>query len=265
MHYVDEGQGPPVVMLHGSPMWSFMYRRVIKSLCRDHRCIAVDLPGLGLSSAPPSEHASYRRNADLIHRFLERLELDDMTLIVHATAGPSAMDVAVRMRPRIKRLVISNTFAWPLATEPRLRRIIRIVSSRLFALLNVHLNLLPRVTARKGRRNGRFTATEREAILAPYRDKDTRRHLQELLSSLRTETDFLSQLTVRLRALREVPALILYGRHDNGFAAGFFDRWRELLPNHRAEILDDAGHFLVEDDPDGYATAVRRFLVEKPA
>jgi haloalkane dehalogenase len=197
-----------------------------------------------------------------LQQFIERLDLSDMTLMVHATAGPSAMEVAIRERSRVKNLVVSNSFAWPLGDNAKLRRIVRVVSSRFFAMLNVHLNLLPRVAARLGRRGTSFSTAEREAILSPYRHKDARRHLQELLTSLRTEVEFLADVKRRMAHLRDVRALILYGRHDNGFAAGFFDRWRKLLPNHRANVLDNAGHFLVEDDPEGFTAEVRRFLEE---
>ncbi len=264
LHYVDTGQGDPILMLPGSPMWSFMYRHVIGKLATNHRCIAVDLPGLGLSHAPLSDNHAFSRNATLLQRLVNHLGLENMTVMMHATAGPSAVAMALRERSRVRRLVICNSFAWPLDggdAPTRLKRIVRVVSSRLFGWLNVHLNLLPRVAATKGRHRARFTPSEQSAILAPFQNKNARRHLQELLTSIRTESCFLADIQRGMSALRDVPALILYGRHDNGYAAGFIDRWRELFPDHRADVLD-AGHFLVEDDPHGFSARVGQFLAE---
>ncbi|HZY58873.1 MAG TPA: alpha/beta fold hydrolase [Candidatus Binataceae bacterium] len=261
LHYVDEGAGPALLMVPGSPMWSFMYRRPIVELRGQFRCIAVDLPGLGLSQAPLRKGRAFAHNAGWLQGFVRQRDLRDLILIVHATAGPSALEMAVRERERIRALVISNTFAWPLDTTP-LGTFARIVGSWPFAFANVNFNLLPRLTTRIGRRTGRFLPPERAAILGPYRTRRTRQHLQNLVLGLRAERAMFEGLGQRLAVFRQTPALFLFGAHDNGYRAGFLERWKKLLPNHKAVVLSESSHFVLEDEPDRYTDELKLWLKE---
>ncbi len=265
MHYVDEGEGPTLLFVHGSPMWSFMYRRAIARLSGRYRCIAVDLPGLGLSSAQLRWGHAHQDAAAHLRRFVDELNLRDAVLVVHATAGPAALEMAVAERERFAGLVISNTFAWPLDDDPTLAFFVRVVSSRLFGWVNVGFNLLARVAAWAGRRGGRFTGAERRAILGPFRNRQARRHLQNLLYGVRVERSRFARLQQRLPELAELPTLLLYGAHDNGYRAGFVERWQSILPDHEVAVLKDAGHFPFEDDPDGAVDALEGWLVSGEA
>jgi haloalkane dehalogenase len=261
LHYVDEGSGPTLLMVPGSPMWSFMYRHPIAALRGQFRCIAIDLPGLGLAQAPLIKARAFARNAEWLRGFVHRLDLRDFVLIVHATAGPSALEMATRERERIRALVISNSFAWPLETTP-LGRFARIVGSWPFAFANINFNLLPRLTARIGRRTGRFSPQERAAILGPYRTRRTRQHLQNLIFGLRAERPMFEELGPRLAVFRRTPSLFLYGGLDNGYQAGFLDRWKQLLPSHKAVVLGESSHFVLEDEPDRYTDELKLWLRE---
>ncbi len=260
LHYVDEGSGPVLLLLHGSPMWSFMYRRAISSLRARYRCIAVDLPGLGLSGAPLRPGHAYEDAARRLRAFVKHLDLRDAVLAVHATAGPPGLEMATQEPNRFSGLVISNTFAWPLEGDRRLAFFARIVSSRWFAWLNVTFNVLARVTAWKGRRDARFNEPERRAILGPYENRDTRRHLQNYLFGVRVERDRFSRLERNLSALAHLPTLLLYGAHDNGYRAGFLERWRSILPSSDVRVLENAGHFPFEDDPAATVEALSGWL-----
>ena len=104
-------------------MWSFMCRSVIHELRDSLRCVAVDLPGLGLSKAPLFRGQAFSRNADWLEAFVDTLDLRDVTLVLHATAGPSVLEMASRQRERVRALVISNSFAWPLEGSRKLETI----------------------------------------------------------------------------------------------------------------------------------------------
>jgi haloalkane dehalogenase len=175
---------------------------------------------------------------------------------VHATAGPSALEVAVRERERISGLAITNSFAWPFTDVPKFRTFVRILNSRPVAFATVRLELLPRIAAHFGRRTRPFTADERAAILGPFRRQEPRRHLQNLLLGLRTEDAFFAALGPRMRALAHIPTLLLYGAHDNGYKLGFVDRWKSLLPRYEVVLLDRSDHFAPEDQPEEYTTAL---------
>ncbi len=248
-HYVDEGSGRPLLLLHGSPMWSMMYRTTIAELRAKYRVIAVDLPGMGLSRAPVCFGQAFSRSAGWLQRLVQRLDLGETTLVVHATAGPPGLEMAIRERNRFRNLVVSNSFAWPLQDVPELAGIVRIVSSRPFGWFNSTFNLLPRLTAIGARRTGQFTKAERAGILGPYENVATRDHLSSFLRSIRTEAKFLSRLEERLSALQDMPTLMLFGARDNGYRAGTMNRFRKLLPRHVCRVLPHAGHFPLEDAP----------------
>ena len=116
LHYVDEGNGPVLLMVAGTPMWSFMYRNPIQNLRGQFRCIAVDLPGFGLSQAPVIPGKPFASSADLLQAFVRRLGLREITLIVHATAG--FFDKWKRVLPRHKAVLFPQSGHYLLEDEP---------------------------------------------------------------------------------------------------------------------------------------------------
>jgi haloalkane dehalogenase len=265
-HFVDEGQGDTLLFLHGGPMSSFMWRHPLRVLRERYRCVAVDLPGLGLSRTPIVRGRGFARMADTLQTFVQTLALDRFTLIVHATGAPSGLEMAVRERARVRGLAISNTFAWPIALDPAMRKMVRAVSSPLFSFLNVRFNLLPRIAAGRGRRHGRLTDEERAAVLGPYQDVDARRHLTNLLYGLRAETPFFAALEAHLAALAGLPALLVFGEGDNNYRAGALDRFSRHLRRAEAVVIPGAAHFLTEDAPAAYTAALAGWLErEAPA
>jgi haloalkane dehalogenase len=110
MHFVDEGLGDPVVLLHGEPTWSYLYRKMIPALAEKGRVLAPDLIGFGRSDKPTSrDWYSYDRHVDSIHQFLRSSDLDRVTLVVHDWGGPIGLRVAIEAEERIARLAILNT------------------------------------------------------------------------------------------------------------------------------------------------------------
>jgi haloalkane dehalogenase len=263
-HYVDEGQGPPLLFLHGGPMSSFMWRHPLGALRQRYRCVAVDLPGLGLSRTPLARGRGFERMADALEAFVRAIDLEAFTLIVHATGAPSGLEMAVRNRARVRGLAISNTFAWPIALDPGMRNMVRVVSSPVFSFLVVHLNLLANIAARRGRRHGRMDEAERAAVLGPYQDPETRAHLANLLLGLRTETPFFAALEERLPLLASLPALLVFGEEDNNYKAGAVDHFARLLPRSEAVVIPGAAHFLTEDAPAEYTRVLGAWLARQP-
>jgi haloalkane dehalogenase len=113
LHYVDEGQGPVVLMLHGNPAWSFLYRRQIQALRGHYRCVAFDLAGFGLSEAPKDFSFAPADHSKLISAALDRLNIHDASLVAHDWGGPIGLGAMLATRDRITRLVLGNTWAWP--------------------------------------------------------------------------------------------------------------------------------------------------------
>jgi haloalkane dehalogenase len=260
LHYVDEGNGPTLLFLHGSPMWSFMFRHTVRVLRARFRCVAVDMPGLGLSTAPIACGKEFEHNSAYYRKFVQQLDLRNVTLIAHATAAPSALRMIIDEQRRAAGVVITNSFAWSMQAFPPMWRFVRVVSSRPFRVLNERLNLLPRLTTRIGRNSGRFSETERAAILGPYRQRDARRHLGSLLYGLRAEVPFFEALRADLPKLRSTPLLLLYGIKDHGYQAGFLEEWKRMLPEASVTLLQKSGHFAPEDEPEPFTAALLEWL-----
>jgi haloalkane dehalogenase len=168
--------------------------------------------------------------------------------------------MAIREHERICGLVISNTFAWPIALDPGMKNMVRVVSSRFFSLFVVHLNLVAKVAARGARRHGQMSVEERIAILGPYDQVEARAHLANLLVGLRTETPFFAKLEERLPALADRPSLLLFGDEDSNYKAGSLDRFGRLLPKSETKVIAKAAHFLTEDAPSEYTAALESWL-----
>ncbi len=260
LHYIDEGKGPTLLFLHGSPMWSFMFRHSIAALRSRYRCVAVDMPGLGLSTAPIVNGSEFQSNAGYYRDFVRRLDLRDIVVIVHATAGPSAFKMALDERERIAALVITNSLAWPMNSFPPMWRFVRVVSSLPFRMMVINANLLGRLTTRIGKSAGKFSDEERAAILGPYRTMAARRHLASLLYGLKAEVPFFARLEANLDSLKNVPTLLLSGAKDHGYQAGFVTRWQQLLPESYVVVLQNSAHFAPEDEPAAYTDALSRWL-----
>ena len=265
LHYVDEGTGPTLLFLHGSPMWSFMFRHTIGALRAQFRCVAVDMPGLGLSMAPVACGSEFERNSSYYRKFVQHFDLRNVTLIAHATAAPSALRMIISEQGRAAGVVITNSFAWSMRAFPSMWRFVRVVSSRPFRILNERLNLLPRLTTRIGRSSGRFGEAECAAILGPYQQPDARRHLGSLLYGLRAEVPFFEALRADLPKLRTTPLLLLYGIKDHGYQAGFLEQWKSMVPEASVTLLEKSGHFAPEDEPETYTAALSEWLAQRGA
>jgi haloalkane dehalogenase len=113
VHYIDEGIGPPLLLLHGNPTWSFLYRDIITGLRHRFRWVAVDYPGFGLSTAAPGYGFTSSEHAGVLEELIAFLDLQKITMMVHDWGGPIGFAVATRHPERFSAFVIGNTFAWP--------------------------------------------------------------------------------------------------------------------------------------------------------
>src|SRR4051812_27133025 len=144
VHYVDEGQGEPIVFVHGTPSWSFEYRHLIRGLCSSHRCIAFDHLGFGLSERPAAFGYRPEDHARVFTEFVAALGLERFTLVVHDFGGPIALPFAAAHPERVARLVVMNSFMWPIE-DPKLAQQARLAGSALGRLLYRYLNFSLRV------------------------------------------------------------------------------------------------------------------------
>jgi haloalkane dehalogenase len=273
MHYVDEGQGEPLVMLHGNPTWSFYFRELIKGLSTGYRCIAPDHIGCGLSARPRASEYGFRlRNrVDDLLAFIGTIGLQkNITLIVHDWGGMIGAAYAVRHPERIARLVILNTAAFLKPRGKPLPWTLKIVRSLPFLAVPavLGLNLFARGAARTASAKG-LRPDVRAGLLAPYNSWHNRlatlRFVQDIpLSPADPGYDIVEQVDHGLERLSTKPMLLCWGERDFVFDRDYLAEWRRRFPHAEAHCFADAGHYVLEDAPDRLLQLLKEFLKRNP-
>jgi len=254
IHYVDEGSGPALLFVSAG-WWSFIFRDVILRLRPHFRCLTLDFPGSGLSPAVPDYDQSVRVNAWILDRFIEALDLQDITMVVHDVGGPIGFLIATMRPERLRALVISNTFGWPLAGYPAVRRKLGLLANPFVRALNTNTNMLARCAATSSGVGRHLSNAERKAFLRPWRSRAARRATQLVLASVGRIDPLMSQLERLLKTtLLDLPVLTLFGRKNDGY--GWQERFGRTFLNVTAVGLTDGNRFPFNDDPDWYATAI---------
>lgn len=271
-HYLDEGQGEPVLMVHGNPTWSFYFRDLVKALRGRYRVLVPDHIGCGPSDVPDDAHYRYtlaERVADLT-AFLDHLALDaPLTLVAHDWGGMIAMAWAVRHPERVGRIVLMNTAAFHLPDDMRMPPTLSFVrNTRLASLLVRHANLFARGATWLAVAK-RLPKAVRDAYCAPY---DTPEHR---IATLRFVQDIplaegdpayavVSEVERGLPLFEKTPVLLLWGERDFVFKPKVCDVFERIWPHAEVHRFPRAGHYVLEDAGEEIAPIVLRFLEHHP-
>ncbi len=271
LHYIDEGAGDPVVMIHGNPTWSFYYRRLAQDLQSQHRVVVPDHIGCGLSSTPSDEEYRYtldRRIEDLAE-LLEKIGVTSrITLVLHDWGGAIGMGVAVRHPERFRRIIVMNTSAFGLPDGKRFPRVLWwIKNTPLGPLLVRGLNLFCIGTAAIGCKMTRMSREVRSGYLAPYHSWTTRRAILRFVEDIpRHERDrswsTLIELERQLSRIKEIPIQLFWGDRDPIFDRAFRRSWQRRFPDLEAHIFPRGGHYILEDAYDLIFPQIERFLCD---
>lgn len=268
-HYIDEGHGAPVVMLHGNPTWSFYYRRLIQALSPGYRILVPDHIGCGLSEKPSTREYPYtlgRRVKDF-ERFLDILDVKkNITLIVHDWGGMIGMAWAVRHPERVSRIVLLNTAAFfpppgkGLPTRLRLIRDFKWLFGPAVLGLNLFAGSALFMAVKKP-----LPPSVKAGLIAPYNSwKNRIATLQFVLDIPVSQTDpafsLVQSVEDRLSNLSQIPVLICWGGGDFVFDLDYFKEWRRRFPAAESHLLAEAGHYVLEDAPEQVIGLVQRFL-----
>ena len=265
MHYVDEGKGEPLLFVHGTPTWSFEWRRLILSLTATHRCIAPDHLGFGLSARPREFPYTPEAHAENLEAFVGRLNPRPLTLIVHDYGGPIGLPLCLRQPHRVARLVLVNTWMWSFVGERDMERKARIAGGWLGRFLYRRANFSLRILAPQayGDRSKLTPAIHRQ-YLDRFPDPWSRGAvLWPLARALLGSSAFYDSLWQERERLRGRPALVIWGMKDPAFLPHQLARWREVLPAARVVELGGAGHWPHEEAPDRAIHAIREFLANR--
>ncbi len=268
MHYLDEGTGDPLLFVHGNPTWSFYWRKLVADLSRDHRCIAVDHVGCGLSDKPGRAYPyRLRDHIENLSHLVDALDLHDLTLVVHDWGGAIGLGAALKHLDRVKRLVVFNTAAF-MAPVPAEIRVCRwpVLGEVVIQGLN---GFLRTGFWRATRDRRRFRGDVARGYLAPYDSWSHRYAHLAFIRDIPIEPDHptravIDELDRRLDELAHLPVTFIWGAHDFVFTPAFLQRFVERFPDPEVHLLDDAAHFVVEDAHERIVPIVRSFLERHP-
>jgi haloalkane dehalogenase len=256
IHYIDEGSGPPLLLCHGNPTWSFLYRDIIAALRDRFRCIAPDYLGFGLSERPAAFGYKIDEHAQVVGEFVDHLGLDGYLYMGQDWGGPIGLAVAVERADRVRGIVLGNTWFWPADTLST-KAFSRIMSSPplQYAILRRNFfveRLIPAGTEHR----------PSDAVMAHYRgvqpNPAARLGVAEMPKQILAAHPLLARLAQEVPTrLGSKPALLVWGMKDIAFRPGpSIPRMRATFPDHVLVELPTAKHFIQEDAPDRIAAAI---------
>jgi pimeloyl-ACP methyl ester carboxylesterase len=272
-HYLDEGQGDPVVMLHGNPSWSFYYRDLALALRDRYRVIVPDHIGCGLSEKPAAADYPYtlQQRVNDLDALLEHLEIRErVTLVVHDWGGMIGMAYASRHPERIARLVILNTAAFHLPAGKKFPLALKICrDTALGKFLVLRLNLFALMAARVGCKRNPMPEALRGAYCAPYDTAADRiatlRFVQDIpLQPGDPGYELISEVEDGLERFADLPMTICWGLRDFVFDHHFLKEWQRRFPRAEVHSFADCGHYILEDAKAEVIPIIERFLADHP-
>ncbi len=264
MHYIDEGSGHPVLMLHGNPTWSYYYRNLVHYLEKNHRCIALDHIGCGLSDKPQDYPYTLKTHIDNCEALVDSLELKSFDLVVHDWGGAIGMGLAVRNPERIRRIVIMNSAAFRSKRIPLRIAVCRIPILGKFMVRRLNLFLLA----------SRYMATSSfpglngktwEGYLYPYDTYENRIAIHNFVMDIPLDPrdqsySVLEENEEKLSSLSDKKTLFLWGMKDFCFTPVFLEKWKKIFPHAASIEFPAASHFILEDEPRKTSKAISDFL-----
>ena len=260
IHYIDEGSGPALLFVSAG-QWAFMFRDVVVRLRGQFRCLALDFPGCGLSPDAPDHDHSVPANARILAGFIDALDLQDITMVVHDVGGPLGFLVAIERPERFRGLVISNTFGWPLSGYAAVRRTLKVIANPLFGALNSLTNVAALVTASSYGVGRKMSKADRRSFLGPWRSVCSRRATQQILAGVLCIDPVMANVELSLQtSLADLPVLILFGRKNDPYE--WQHRFQHIFPRAPAVGIADGHHFPFNDDPDAYSAAISTWWAE---
>lgn len=267
-HYVDEGQGDVLLLVHGNPTWSFYWRNLITRLSPHYRVIAVDHIGCGLSDKPRDYPYTLAQHVANLNRLIDELQLENVTLLAHDWGGAIGLGAALAHREQFRRFIMFNTAAF---RSSRMPWRIRVCRTPVFGRLAIQgLNAFARAALfMAAEHRERLTPEVQAGLVAPYDSwshrQATYRFVQDIPMSPRHPSyETLLGIERGLPSLADRPWMFVWGMRDWCFSPEFLDRFLEFIPRGEVHKFDDAGHYVVEDAHERIVPLVEQFCETHP-
>jgi len=258
IHYIDEGQGDPIVMLHGNPGWSFEFRNIIKELSKTHRCIALYHIGFGLSDKPydfdylPISHA---KNFELL---MDSLGLSNITMTFNDWGGPIGLAYAIKHPEKFKKLVIMNTYLWSVEDDPYYQKFSGMMGGSIGRFMIKNFNIFAKFFLKKvvgdPRKLPKHIHKHYYMHLATPQDrKGCYTFPREVVGS----GPWLESLWKQRDRINSIPATFVWGMKDIAFREKELNHWVENWNDPKVIRLPDVGHYPQEESPEDVIRALK--------
>jgi len=261
MRYVDIGSGKPIVFLHGSPTWSFLYRKLIAGLSPRFRCIAIDHLGLGLSEKPKTADYRPAAHTDRLEALIGSLGLEDVTIVGHDFGASIGLEWAVRNPRQVRDVVLTNTWLWSLANNSIIRFVCNTASSPInqywFRLINPSPKFYLPVLFADNHRLSKWVQDQYQHAF----NNQFETYCPEALARAMTSNDgWFDSVRERLEVLRNKPSLMLWGSDDTTYGEDALERMTNLFPNGATVTLPGVGNYVPEEAPNECIRHIAAFL-----
>ncbi|MCU0339679.1 MAG: alpha/beta fold hydrolase [Spirosomaceae bacterium] len=260
LHYIDEGQGPILLFVHGTPSWSFDFRHIIKKLSSHFRCVAIDHIGFGLSDKPERYDYATRMHSATLEQFIVTQKLQNITLVVHDFGGPIGLHVAMRHPALFSRFIIFNSWLWSSQNDPEFIKMSKILKSPLLPFLYRYLNFSPRFILPRSFGEHQLPAQTLRQYTQPFGKPSQRNGALAFAKSLLNDQDWFGELWSRKANIAAKPTLLIWGMKDPVIKPYQLDKFLSGFPNAQVLRLETCGHFPQEEQPQQVVEAMKKFL-----
>lgn len=260
MHYIDEGTGEILVFLHGNPTWSFTWRKLIKGLSRKYRCIAPDYIGFGFSDKPDTWSYLPYAHAANFENFVQRLGLQNITLVVNDWGGPIGLSYAVKYPQNVKRIILFNTWMWSVKGNKYYERFSSFMGGALGRFLIRNFNFFGRsvVSMATGEKQN-FPKHIRQVYYKHLENKKDRKGCWVFPKEIINSSEWLDSLWQQKEKIKNIPALIIWGMKDIAFRKDVLAIWEKLFTNKKVIVLYKTGHYPQEEKGDDLIEPIQSF------
>lgn len=260
LNFIDEGNGPAIVFVHGTPSSSQEFRGVIDQLKKSYRCIAIDHLGFGKSPKPADGDYSLQAHSQRLGALLTLLGLRSFHLVVTDFGGPIALPVAFERWDQVQSLVVLNSWAWPLEdVDPKIKKMKKIMLSPLMKFLYLHLNFSANVMVKSAwGKYSKLTRQKHAQYKAAFPSANDRHGTWAFLNALFDRNNPAWQTGERLSRLEAKPTLILWGQADV-LPQDNIRLWRNCVPTALVKMLPKVGHFVCDEAPELVAPLLIEF------
>jgi haloalkane dehalogenase len=261
IHYIDEGQGEILLMIHGIPDWSFGFRNLVKDLSKNYRCIALDHIGFGLSDKPEDADYSIQAQAARLEKFVSVLGLKNINLLVHDFGGPIGLSYAINHPDNVKRIIISQTWMWSLADDKHFTAPAKMLNSWFGRFLYLNMNFSVNFMMKQSYADKSKLKPHYDQYKKAQGSPKERKATYALAKDLNNAWKWYDSLWQKRQNIQSQPALILWAMKDKFFPAGLMlPKWKETLPLASTAKLENSGHFFQEEAAAEATKIIRQFI-----